>query len=76
MGVMACDRNGCEKIMCDRYSDEYGYLCYECFNELCETGATTDIETFMNTKKGIKNYKAAKARYEIEFPHNANYEGW
>ena len=31
MGVLACYRNGCTNIMCDRYSHEHGYICYDCF---------------------------------------------
>jgi hypothetical protein len=34
MAIMACDRNNCINIMCDRYSSEYGYICNECFEEL------------------------------------------
>ena len=34
MGVMNCYRKGCDNIMCDRHSDEYGYICYECNKEL------------------------------------------
>lgn len=30
MGVMECARNGCENIMCDKYIDDIGYICYEC----------------------------------------------
>jgi len=42
MGVIPCDRVGCENIMCSRLSDRYGYLCWECFDELVALG-TTDI---------------------------------
>lgn len=52
MGVLACDRNGCGNIMCGRFSYELQmYICNECFEELVETGATTDIESFMNSSK-------------------------
>lgn len=34
MGVLACDRKNCDAIMCDFYSDQHGYLCYDCLNEL------------------------------------------
>ena len=35
MGVMACDRFGCENIMCNKLilDGEY-YICHECFAEL------------------------------------------
>ncbi len=51
MGVLSCARSGCENIMCDRYSSEYGYICDECFNELCAKGSDTDIEEFMYSDK-------------------------
>ena len=34
MGVMTCSKNGCENIMCSRYADDIGYICYECFSDL------------------------------------------
>ena len=37
MGVMACDRVGCESIMCDRLIlDGSRYLCDSCYDELLE----------------------------------------
>jgi len=60
MGVMACSRDGCENIMCDRYSEQYGYICGECFNELGTTLLETDsrdIEGFMKSRKG-SNWKS------------------
>lgn len=50
MGVLACDRYGCENIMCDFYSHTYGYLCYECKNEL-ENTPMTDLQSFMLSSK-------------------------
>jgi hypothetical protein len=47
MGVLACDRNGCENIMCDRYSHEFGYICEECFKRLCSLGVSVGIREFM-----------------------------
>lgn len=47
MSVLACDRAGCEHIMCDRLSYKYGYICDYCFEELCKLPASTDIESFM-----------------------------
>jgi hypothetical protein len=52
MGVMACDRKGCENIMCDHYSDAYGYICYECLQDLY-TKERIDIDAFMNTRRGV-----------------------
>jgi hypothetical protein len=48
MSVLACDREGCENIMCDRLSDEYGYICYICYSELIAT-SPKPIKEFMNT---------------------------
>ena len=36
MGVMGCNVNGCNHVLCDRYSDEYGYICGDCFEKLIE----------------------------------------
>ena len=49
MGVMACNREGCRNIMCDRYSHEYGYICDECYEELIRTPQS--IHKFMETPK-------------------------
>ena len=41
--------------MCDRYSDEYGYICSDCFAELVRLGPTHNIEHFMTGEplKGV-----------------------
>lgn len=64
MGVMACDREGCQNIMCERLILRGRfYICSDCWGELCEykqrlLGANTapeDLETkikdFMYTCK-------------------------
>ena len=51
MGVLACDRNGCENIMCDYYSPIFGYLCDECRQELVARGPML-VQDFMNSHKG------------------------
>ena len=51
MGVMQCDRMGCENIMCSRYHERHGYICDECFEELVNSGVQTDIAEFMMTEK-------------------------
>lgn len=70
MGVLACNRNGCENVMCDRLSDEYGYICDECFEELCESDNFTNIEDFMKSKKGgsSNNKEAIYAYMDKVFP--------
>ena len=62
MGVMACDRNGCDKIMCDFYSSEHGYLCYECHEELLNM-QNTSIKKFMRSSKKNKQNSVAWAEY-------------
>ena len=52
MSVLACDRNGCQNIMCDRFSYEFGYICNECFVELYNLDPPVDIQRFMLSKKG------------------------
>lgn len=53
---MACSRRGCENIMCSIYSDEYGYICYDCKKELetlCKQYPLSHdlIKNFMNSEK-------------------------
>ena len=68
MGVKECFRKDCENIMCDRYSDEHGYICDECFEDLVNTGLFTDIHNFMESTKTPKSEKkSARFRYETEF---------
>ena len=58
MSVLACDRNGCSNIMCDRHSYEFGYICEECFQELllaAQDFAPVDFVKFMDSPKGQKN---------------------
>lgn len=73
MGVLACDRQGCENIMCDYISHTYGYLCYSCMQELKALSGSMTIRQFMNTEvSGNKrsyeweNYVESefKSRYE------------
>lgn len=52
MGVMACDRNRCENIMCDHHSSEHGYICYECLSELRDKVGQMTIAEFMASPKG------------------------
>ena len=66
MGVLACDRAGCANIMCDRLSNEYGYICWECFDELVESGSL-DIQQFMDTPRQVL-HKPDPETYEKIFP--------
>ena len=47
MSVMPCSREGCDTVLCERWSNSFGYICYTCFTELVASGVGTDIETFM-----------------------------
>lgn len=49
MSVMQCNRKGCNNILCDRYSKQYGYICSDCFLELSENFIS--IKEFMNKEK-------------------------
>lgn len=49
MGVMSCDRLGCDAVMCDKYSEKYGYICTACYYELQNSDAS--IREFMNTER-------------------------
>lgn len=51
MSVLPCARYGCDGIMCDRHSHEHGYICDDCFTELCQMPFGTDIGEFMDTDK-------------------------
>ena len=75
MGVLRCDRNGCENIMCNRYSHKYGYICYECFKELTEKYTGHSIKEFMESEKDENSFddykKKAFIEYcEVEFEYN------
>lgn len=56
MGVLACDRRGCDNVMCDYVSHEHGYLCYECIQEL-KSKPFINIKSFMETTKESSEYK-------------------
>lgn len=66
MSVMACNRYGCENIMCARYSLFYGYLCDECFEEL--KASNKPVEVFMRSAKGTYIKQTSIYDYEGEFP--------
>lgn len=56
MSVLECDRRGCNNIMCDNLSHEYGYLCHECKQELIETNGNVSFYEFMNGEKEMIRY--------------------
>ena len=63
MSILECNRKDCENIMCDRYSTAHGYICYECFEELVNSGAETDIYKFMESPKK-KIYNSSETSFE------------
>lgn len=75
MGVLACDRNGCENIMCNRFCDQLQmYICRECFDELVaninctHSGVVTEqaIKEFMRSEKpGFKFPISKPDAYEL-----------
>ena len=63
MGVMSCNREGCNNIMCDTYIEGIGYICFDCQAEFKQSLPNTimlvDIriielllKRFMHTEKG------------------------
>jgi len=76
MGVMSCDRNECDNVMCDRYSDKYrSYLCDVCFEELVSKGPETNVKEFLSSKPDRMDIDAARARFDVEFPLSRDV-GW
>lgn len=67
MGVMPCQRGNCSTILCDRYSNKYGYICNSCFEELVESSLT--IEEFLETKvkNSVQSRSWRRERLEKEF---------
>ena len=63
MGVKSCYRTGCTGIMCERYCKRYGYICYECIEELKKKDQ--DIEAFMNSNKQEFDDDSEREAWEI-----------
>ena len=78
MGVLACDRQGCENIMCDYYSHTHGYLCYSCMNELKALNGTMTIRQFMSSpaSTGGRSYEWENYEWEnyVESEFKSRYE--
>lgn len=70
MGVMRCYRKGCENILCDRYSEEFGYICSDCYIELLKRGITKkkQIRKFMNeTRKELNKLEEVEKKLSSIF---------
>lgn len=64
MGVMPCDRRGCESIMCDRLNQKFGYICSTCFEQAVSlrlTGAQ-EIADFMDSPAVVSPISESTAR--------------
>lgn len=69
MSVLACSRNGCENIMCDRYSSTYGYLCDSCFDELVRLSADANVDEFVSSAADETNSeRESYDKWNDEFP--------
>jgi len=68
MSVLACNRGNCENIMCDRLSHDYGYICNECFAELCGV-EDVSIVVFMSSNVGAYLETEDERTYEEIFPY-------
>ena len=74
MGVLACSRRGCENILCGRYSQKFGYICNECFDELVMVDSNkTNVATFMNSEKPEKPIMDMEEFYSNIFKRNEDY---
>ena len=81
MGVLSCGRNGCEAVMCNRYSYHHGvYLCEECLEEFIgEDYPLTDysINEFLESNKEYSESRRVETRrkyiedeFGINIPEN------
>lgn len=68
MSVARCCRTGCGHVLPERYSRNYGYLCYECFEELVSLGPDVDINAFLSSSKRPDQELVARTRFDAEFP--------
>jgi len=70
MSVLPCHRNGCENVMCDRYNEQHGYICYECFNEAEEKNLSpNEMGAFMASEKGGTSNQSPFETLDEMFPH-------
>ena len=58
MGAKACSRRDCDNIMCDRHSEQLGYICNDCMRdlELSKPLNLREIKFFMTTSKESMNH--------------------
>ena len=53
MSANDCERRGCSNVLCGLFSDEFGYLCNGCYDELAVMTKPTrrDIYNFLASEK-------------------------
>lgn len=75
MGVLACDRIGCESIMCNLLSYKFGYICSDCYEELLNgEWDNEDIGDFMMTPKKVSHEPNDNFKKEVEDEFRNIYE--
>lgn len=78
MGVIPCDRVGCDNIMCDRsgyYGGEHYRICNDCFEELVCIGPHADVKLFMDGLLHLTERPDASRAYWNEiFPRSTSHE--
>ena len=67
MSFASCQRKDCTNFLCDLFSNQYGYICRECFLDLIATGPTTDIADFMQSESKPDGLDGARIRYSKVF---------
>lgn len=67
MSVLQCSRQDCRAISCERYSHHYGYICEECFEELCITNPDSLYEWMSEPKEHGYNHLNVQLYYEDIF---------
>ena len=70
MSVMNCNRKGCKSIMCNLYSSDFGYICWDCYKELLYLGKVGKDHTrqFMNRSLlNVEDYDTVEKYYENIF---------
>lgn len=63
-----CSKRGCGEIMCQWYSDRFGYLCYECLSELKSLGSVLSEEE-VNEWLKVDKHRKDEIHVETEWSH-------
>jgi hypothetical protein len=73
MGVMASSREGCSRIMCEKYIDDIGYLCSDCIEDFKKLA---NVELFRLLKDFIDRKKVKDTDIIGEIWSGQNRDGW